>query len=327
MTSSPASTRPVKRIGDIPGWFPWLDQRVFEYFLSSHEPTQGDLVELGTYLGKSAVLIGNYQRPGETFTVVDLFGTRAGDEDNQNENDATYADLSRAEFERNYLALHDQLPVVIQGLSSVITDHVGPGSVRFMHVDASHLYEHVCADVDSARSLLMPDGVVAFDDFRSVHTPGVSAAVWEAVFTKGLHPICVTTQKLYATFGDSRQHVERVEAWLNSSKNHLWEVQRVAGAPIIRIVEPLRQPSGITMTQSDVEKMSAATAQSIKQLRDDVGNLKTELSRVAYVTGAVNSRMATLETQMNQLRQARGSTVERAMRRAARKWRTKWRRG
>ena len=31
----------------------------------------GDLAELGTYLGKSAVLIGEYVQPGETSTVID----------------------------------------------------------------------------------------------------------------------------------------------------------------------------------------------------------------------------------------------------------------
>ena len=42
-------------------------------------------------------------------------------------------------------------------------EKVAPQSVRFLHVDASHLYEHVANDVDAAQDMLQPDGLVVFD--------------------------------------------------------------------------------------------------------------------------------------------------------------------
>jgi SAM-dependent methyltransferase len=230
------ATQIVKTLHDIPGWFGWIDQAVFTHFLSPGAVVwRGDVVELGAYLGKSAALLGRHIAPGETLTVCDLFGAPAAGDANRRENAKSYATLDRAAFERNYLALFDELPVIVQDFSSTILDHVAPSSVRFLHVDASHMYEHVVLDVQSAEKLLLPDGVVAFDDFRSDHTPGVSAAVWEAVFLKGLQPICVTHQKLYGTFGDRVPHQARLRTWL-ADVPKLWsETQTIAGAPVVRI--------------------------------------------------------------------------------------------
>jgi SAM-dependent methyltransferase len=236
----------VKSLNDIPGWLPWIDQVVFRHFLSGQSVVpNGNLVELGVYLGKSAALIGQFLGDDETFTVCDLFGLDPGSDANRRENAKSYPKLTRAAFERNYLSLFDVLPAIVQNYSSAIVDHVEAGSVRFLHVDASHHYEHVVVDVESAATLLRPDGVVVFDDYRSDHTPGVSAAVWEAVFTKGLQPICLTQQKLYATFGDRDRHQERLRQWLLGSAELWWETQSIADRPVFRLA-PAPKPKAPT---------------------------------------------------------------------------------
>lgn len=233
-----------KTLDDIPGWFPGADQRVFRHLLSNDAVVpHGDLVELGVYLGKSAVLMGEYKADDETFTVCDLFGASSGDDANDRENASSYRTLDRQSFERNYLALHDELPVVVQGLSSVILQHVSPSTARFVHIDASHLYEHVAVDVESARSMLLPDGIVCFDDYRSPHTPGVAAAVWEAVWNKGLNVVCVTTKKLYATFGDPAPHQEKLREWLSTVDRLTSETQVIGDHEIIRVSVRKAPPS------------------------------------------------------------------------------------
>ena len=47
----------------IPGWFSLSDQKVFEHFLSSQ--VLGNLLEVGVYMGKSAIFMENYRKPGE----------------------------------------------------------------------------------------------------------------------------------------------------------------------------------------------------------------------------------------------------------------------
>ena len=106
MSVAPTSVSRTSR--DIPGWFFWLDRQLFAVLLrAQHDQGPGDLVELGTYLGKSAVVIGDYVRPGERFVALDLFGRTdlvGGDRQNQREVEKSYRALTRPAFEENYLS-------------------------------------------------------------------------------------------------------------------------------------------------------------------------------------------------------------------------------
>ena len=230
------SAKVAQDLDTIKGWFYAGDRRMFAWILERQARLGeiGDVVELGCYLGKSAILIGDYLRPGETFTVLDLFESDAPDDENSGENQRSYSTVTQAAFERNYLRFHPELPVVVKAPSSAIVEHVAPASCRFIHIDASHLYEHVVSDIDSACKLLQPDGIVVFDDFRAAHTPGVACAVWEAVLNKGLRPICVTESKLYATWGDAGGVRADLEAWLSDDPFSYVETQHVAGHPMLR---------------------------------------------------------------------------------------------
>jgi len=228
---------------DVPGWFPPLDQVLFSWFLERQEKP-GDLLELGVYMGKSAILTARYLRDGESFTVCDLFGGEAPDGANRAETSKSYASLTRQAFERNFLSFHDSLPRVIEGPTSVLSGEVAPGTCRFVHIDASHLYEHVYGDIGAAQEILLPDGIVVLDDFRSEHTPGVSVAVWEAVLNRGLRPICLSTQKLYGTWGDPEPVQEELLAMLRERSDVGLSVQEAAGHRLVRVrAQKMREPA------------------------------------------------------------------------------------
>ncbi len=235
VTTAPAAQRP-RSLNDVKGWFPSLDQVLFDRFLTRQERLgqHGDLMEMGAYMGKSAIFTAAYLRANERFTVCDLFDADAPDEKNAAEARKSYSTLTRTAFEQNYLAFWDELPFVIQGPTSVVPDHVGADTCRFIHVDASHLYEHVAGDIGTARSTLVPGGLVVLDDFRSEHTPGVAAATWEAVFTRGLRPICLTTQKLYGTWGDPEPIQDELLADEEWRKGMHTSVQEIAGSRVLR---------------------------------------------------------------------------------------------
>jgi len=208
MSQLPSTAVPAPRTpDDVPGWFFRADREVFAWLLArqTEAGTTGDLLELGAYLGRSAILLGSHLQPGENFTVCDLFDSDAPDDDNTAEMTMSYREtLTRKAFEANYLAFHEQLPAIVQAPTSVLADgRIPADSCRFVHVDASHLYEHVAGDILVARDALAKDGVVALDDYRAPHTPGVAAAVWEAVFVHGLKPVLLTPEKFYGTWGDA----------------------------------------------------------------------------------------------------------------------------
>lgn len=190
---------------DVPGWFGPVDQAAFSWILRfQHAHPPAALVELGTYLGKSAILIANHRRAEEVLTVCDLFEA-AGDSPLIDEQERAYLasqGLSQAAFERNFLAFHRDLPRIVSAPSAQITRHVAPDTARFVHVDAGHGYAQVREDLASARVMLRETGVVAINNHRKPETPGVAAAVWEAVMTGGLNPFLTTPSKIYASWGD-----------------------------------------------------------------------------------------------------------------------------
>ncbi|MDI3421710.1 class I SAM-dependent methyltransferase [Streptomyces luteolus] len=235
-SATEALPRPT-RLSDVKGWFFPADQLLFDWFLDRQRgrDQRGDLLELGAYLGKSAIFMGSYLQGGETFTVCDLFDSPAPDDPNSKEMNRSYSTLTRRAFEANYRSFHDELPTILQAPSSVVADEVAPDSCRFAHIDASHLYEHVHGDILAARELLGPDGIVVLDDFRAEHCPGVAAATWGAVATTGLKPLCITATKFYGTWGAYEEVHGELREMLRG-RDDLWHgVEEVAGYPLIRI--------------------------------------------------------------------------------------------
>lgn len=246
--AEPAPPTP-RAFSEVKGWFSAYDQVLFDWFLTrqnSDVASSGDLLELGAFMGKSAIFLAGYLRDGEEFTVCDLFDSPPPDDENLSEVRDSYPTLTRRGFETNYLAFHEALPTLIQAPTSVVADRVRAKSCRFIHIDASHLYEHVVQDIESSRLVAAPDAVVVFDDYRSAHCPGVAAAVWAAVVHDGLRVIAVSASKLYATWGDPAPHQKALLSWLEG-RSDLWHgVDVVAGLPLVRIgdegVVPIAPP-------------------------------------------------------------------------------------
>ncbi|WP_328857771.1 class I SAM-dependent methyltransferase [Williamsia herbipolensis] len=176
---------------------------------------------------------------GETFTVVDLFGDPAPSEDNDEENRQSYAGLTQEVFCENYRRVHDELPAIVRGPSTVMTDRLAHAACRFAHIDAGHLFEQVRADLLDTRTLLAAQGIVVADDWRTIHAPGVSAALWELVANHGLSPICVSSMKFYATWGDATPYLEALDRWLATTDPRAFDVRRdrVHGRPITMLTD------------------------------------------------------------------------------------------
>ncbi|MFB4296032.1 class I SAM-dependent methyltransferase [Actinomadura sp. NTSP31] len=267
-------------LDDVDGWFPKVDQRLFTWFLERQDRLgqSGDLVELGSYLGKSAILMGRHLRDGENFTVCDLFDSQAPDDSNQAEMEGSYASLTRTAFETNYGAFHEDLPRIVQAPTSVILDHVQPESCRFVHVDASHLYEHVRGDIQAAHVMLPVGGVLVCDDYRSEHTPGVSAAVWEAVAADGLRAVCVSPQKFYGTWGDPKPVQDDLLEWLGAQDDLWHETQEVAGRRLVRVKgKPAPKPK---------------KKNQVRELKERLARIEDQRARAQHELDSVRNSMS-----------------------------------
>lgn len=181
----------------IPGWFSDEDVWLFSVIdqRQAAAGVRGDLLEIGGYLGKSAVALGYMLGEEEALVVVDPWESEISDSENAVEQARLYPDVTFDRFKANYQRFHSQLPDMRRGTSGECLDGLAPARYRFIHVDGSHEWEQVKGDVDQVVRLLAPGGVVAFDDMQA---PAVGAAVWPACATGDLVPIA-TTGKLYAT--------------------------------------------------------------------------------------------------------------------------------
>jgi hypothetical protein len=271
---------------DVPGWFAWDDRAMFDLLLAASMDHPGMLIELGCYLGKSAVIIGNHRRAGERFVVVDLFGSEVELSDdwmgeaNKTENRWSYKTLTQTQFEANYLAFHAELPEVVQGLSSEVVKHVDPNSARFVHIDASHLYPQVAQDIVNVRELMAPGGVVVLDDFRTEHTPGVSAACWEAVINGGMIPFALTRSKMYAVWDDPTPQIQAVLDGIGPDTRLGYSEVNVMGHRVIRVKLP-KAGAPAAPPRLSAKEINAIAARVAKSLAPAV---KTEVTRQVRAT-------------------------------------------
>lgn len=220
-------------LDSIVGAFEYVDRHLFRALLGDPD-SHGDLAELGVLFGQSAVLIGEYLREGEEFTVVDLF-CAPPNVNNHVETPETYPGLTRAAFEANYLRFHAALPKVIEGFSQSIGQHARLGSHRFVHIDASHHFDDVAADIAASTPLLAEDGIIVFDDIRREHTPGVAAAAWQAVGRGELIPFAISPHKLYTAQCGIGRYQELIRGW--QAEQGMWQIEERAinGHPVLRV--------------------------------------------------------------------------------------------
>ncbi|MFE9390585.1 class I SAM-dependent methyltransferase [Streptomyces sp. NPDC006784] len=262
---------------EVPGWFYRTDLILFDWFLTRQRELRhrGDLLEMGAYLGKSAVLTGGYLNgPDERFTVCDLFDSEAAPDDaNGRELRRSYPTLTRRAFEANYLSFHDELPRILQAPTTAVPDEVTDGSCRFVHVDASHLYPHVRGDIAAARDALGPAGLVVLDDYRSDHTPGVACATWQAVLEDGLRPVCVSGHKFYGTWGDPEPWQDALHTELRARGKCWLQWQEVAGRRLLLVGARKADPPVLPVSRhadSGTSRRAALRAAAVRRLAVDL---------------------------------------------------------
>ncbi len=243
-SAAPVGRRPRKSAVDtyistgimqIPGWFSRTDAAIFTLIdeIQRELGLQGDLLEIGVYLGKCAVLLGYLRGVDERLVVCDPFEAEVQPELNRAENSTYYSDLRVDGFVRNYQRFHDELPeIIVEPSSQLRPDELGR-TFRFIHVDGSHLFDEVRADIELTRKLLKPGGVVSFDDVFAPHAPGVAAATWQACANAGLTPLCVSG-KLYAMWeGDSAPFIARLRELAEHEPLVAFETAQVNGRDLL----------------------------------------------------------------------------------------------
>jgi len=174
----------------------------------------GDLLEIGVSYGQRAILLGYCVQASERLVVCDTFeDTKGIGCENRADHALPHRGLRRSEFEHNYRRFHLTLPDIIAGRSHEIDRDRLAAHFRLIHVDGSHAYVDVRADILIARRLLRRGGAVIFDDWSQARSPGVALAIWEEYTRGDLIPLCLTSFKMYATWDRGGLTASAVDAW------------------------------------------------------------------------------------------------------------------
>ena len=222
----------------VRGWLHDLDARVFLAIdeLQRARAIVGDLLEIGVFYGRSAILLGYCVQSGERLTVCDTFeDTKGFSAENLAHHGRYYSELRRSEFETNYQRYHVALPDIIAASSATIDRDTLAGRFRLIHVDGSHAYADVREDIITVRRLLGPGGIVILDDWSQFHVPGVALAIWEEYARGELIPLCLTQAKMYATWDASGLSATALDAWaLTQSDLEISEAHQLAKREVRR---------------------------------------------------------------------------------------------
>jgi hypothetical protein len=196
----------------VEGWFYAVDVDFFSTLLGRQtaEDIKGDMLEIGTYRGKSAILMGYGLRDDEEFVICDLFSAVMDHADIPLNRRQQYSGLEQDEFLANWDRFHTRRPR-LEVCESAQLD-LGDREFRFIHIDGCHSYQCVAKDISLAAAHTAKRGVIALDDYRAAEAPGVAAAVWQAVHNGVLFPFAGTWMKMYActSAADQKYWLERV---------------------------------------------------------------------------------------------------------------------
>ena len=196
----------------IDGWFYAVDVDFFSNLLAYQrtEDIKGNMLEIGTYQGKSAILMGYGLRDDEELVICDLFSAVMDHADIPLNRRQQYSGLEQEEFLANWDRFHTRRPTLEVCESSELD--LGDQVFRLIHIDGCHSYQCVAKDISLAVTHTAKRGVIAMDDYRAVEAPGVAAAIWQAVGNGFLFPFAATYMKIYActSAADQSYWLERV---------------------------------------------------------------------------------------------------------------------
>ncbi len=129
----------------------------------------GHVLEIGVHHGLSAIAVAALRADGARLVAVDLF------EGLQERNVSGSGSGEESTFLRNLRAFHEDtsfVRAIARDSTELAPADLGAG-FSLCHVDGGHSARETRHDLDLARQVLLPGGVVALDDYFNPSFPGV----------------------------------------------------------------------------------------------------------------------------------------------------------
>jgi len=222
--TTPIANQIEQAVQNIPGWSP-IDQLLSLFTLAyTSSDIAGDILELGSWCGRSAVALGLAARLTGNTTVhcVDLFPEKG---DWRRNADGTYSfsvtiggkrygaygeqTVWAEPFERDIAPVYERFSGTLAAFLQAISDNtldewVKPFrgdldsfasqtpagfSLRLAFIDGDHSHAAVTRDIEIVERFLLPGGWICFDDAFSSYE-GINQAIEDCVIRSGRYDQC-----------------------------------------------------------------------------------------------------------------------------------------
>lgn len=177
----------------------WLSPTDADWFVQVDEVqkasgTEGDMVEIGVWHGRGAILMHHLLRESERVFAVDIFDLREREH-------PFFNDPARLHANARAFGCDGRLvPVRMDTLQDGhrLPEALRGRPIRLAHIDGGHDYEVVRRDIEIVWRLLGEGAVLVFDDFFSQAHAGTTQAILEFLqVTPRLVPFLLTNKKLW----------------------------------------------------------------------------------------------------------------------------------
>ena len=162
----------------------------------------GHIAEFGVHHGLFLFLLNTLRNDDEVCFAIDVF-----DEQRLNVDCSGRGSLSvfLSHVETLMASERRSFRVVQRDTTSFsiidIVNLFGKKGVKFFSIDAGHTVQHACNDLTLAQEVLVSGGVIALDDYMSVHWPGVTEGFYRFMHfqNRRLKPFLFFQNKLFLT--------------------------------------------------------------------------------------------------------------------------------
>lgn len=151
-------------------WFGSASQEALAKLLSLTAGTEGKIIEIGSWEGRSTIALANAVHPAEV-VAIDTWNGSPGE---ISADLAAERDVYMQFLHNVHTATRGNVAAFRMGWREYFAKYADP--IRFLFIDAEHSYEEVRDNIAAAKPLMAPGSIMCGDD---VHHPPVQQAVIE----------------------------------------------------------------------------------------------------------------------------------------------------
>lgn len=179
----------------IPGMIS-QDQATLLFYLSTFSQIRGDIIEIGSWLGKSTVFLAKGCKVSGNGVVhaIDTFKGNIGKE-KMYEAPLREGETIYRRFMKNIKSAALEKYVKVYKTTSKEARKIIRSKARILFIDGCHEYEAVKDDIKTWKGLLLAGGFIALDDFNK-RFPGSVIAIKEEIIDSGEFKVLVVTDSL-----------------------------------------------------------------------------------------------------------------------------------